>query len=169
MYALGAGLVSVVLARTGDRTLGALHRRRYERGARRSDGARAVASVPWHALAAVLVSVPAVVLPLLVGASVAFIVGLASPNGPAPGESIPLFAGVLAAGVTAWGGPGGGSVRRGSKAVARAVVPGPTASNVVAGLLVIVAVGGLVVAADRGWQPDWTPLQEAPFSADTAG
>ena len=44
--------------------------------------------------------------------------------------------------LTAWWGPGGASLRRGSRSIVRGFTPGATAAQVVAGVL-------LVVAADR--------------------
>jgi len=167
LVAAMTGALCMVLARTVDRTANGMRRRRYERGQRRGDGARALASSPLHLLMAVLVTVPALILPLLVGVSVAFIVGLAGPTGPAPGDSISLAAGAVAALVTAWLGPGGGSVRRGSRTVARAVAPGVMFERLIVALLVIVTVGAVaVVATDADGQPDWAPLEQAPFTAD---
>jgi Protein kinase domain len=157
-----AGTIWAVLARTAHRTRGRMLRRRYEYGPRRGDVALAVASTPWHLVAAALTSVLAMVVPLLVGASTAFLVGLAL--GTDPSRALPLAAGALAASGVAWWGPGGTSLRRGSRDLARALTPGRLGQVLVAGLLLLVAVSAVVVLMQSDWPPDWTPLPGPPLA-----
>jgi predicted Ser/Thr protein kinase len=165
-----AVLASIVLvvARTTDRTMAALWRRRYEFGPRRSDIPSALVGVPWRALTAAAATIPAVILPLLVGTSVVFIVGLApSRTGqPNPGTAPSLALGMAAALLTAWWGPGGGSVRRGARAVARGVTPGRYGQAVVIGVLALIALSGLMTFAGSG--TDWAPLPGPPGATLTA-
>ena len=163
VVAAGVGVAGMVLARTVDRSTVSLLRRRYERGPRRGDGWLAALGSPFHLVAAALLSVPALLLPALVGVSAAFASGwLLSGGAPAPGDSVPLAVGSAAALAAAWWGPGGGSVRRGSRTVARAVAPGPRAAQVTVALLLLVAVGAGLVAYG-GADPDWWPLPGPPL------
>ncbi len=163
VVAAAVGVAGMVLARTVDRSTVSLLRRRYERGPRRGDRWLAALGSPFHLLAAALVSIPALVLPALVGVSAAFAAGWAVSGGvPVPGDPVPIAVGSAVAVAVAWWGPGGGSVRRGSRTVARAVAPGQRAAQVTVALLVLVAVGaGLVVYG--GADPDWWPLPGPPL------
>ena len=153
-----------VVARTVDRGSLSLLRRRYERGPRRSDVVVAALASPVHLVGAALASLVAALLPLLVGVATVFVTGwLTAPGGtPSPGEALPLAAGAVAAGLTAWWGPGGSSLRRGSRMLARAAAPGPRAAKVVVAVLAIVAVAAALVVLEGG-QPDWAPLGGVPF------
>jgi serine/threonine protein kinase len=159
------GFAGSVLARTLDRSTSSLLRRRHERGPRRSDAFWAVVSSPGHLLAAALVAVPAAVLPVLVGVATVFLVGwVVGPGGTAvPGESLPLAAGAVGAAFTAWWGPGGGALRRGTRSLVRGVSPGRSGARVAVGLLLIVAVGAAIVVWQRGGLPDWAPLHRPPW------
>jgi serine/threonine protein kinase len=161
------GFVATVLARTVDRSAGALLRRRHEHGPRRGDVAVATLTSPGHLLSAAVVSVPAALLPAAVGISTAFIAGWAlGPNGtPAPGTSLPLALGAAAGVLTAWWGPGGRAVRRGSRAVVRRVAPGERGAQLSVALLALVTVAAALVVLDNGGQPDWTPLHGPPLGA----
>lgn len=162
------GIAGSAVARTVDRSHGAVLRRRHERGPRRSDLAWAVAASPARLVPAVLVSVAAAVLPLLLGASAAFlaalVLGQATPAGTAgPGDALPLAVGAATAVLTAWWGPGGGSVRRGTRAAVRTLAPGRRGAQVAVAALVIVAVAAALVVVG-GSQPDWSPLPGPPFA-----
>ena len=158
------GFGGSVVARTVDRGSASLLRRRYERGPRRGDVLRAALASPLHLVGASLAALVAAVLPLLVGVATVFVAGwVTGPGGTAaPGEPVPLAAGAVAAGITAWWGPGGSSLRRGSRLLARAAAPGPRAAKVVVAVLAIVAAAAVLVVLDGG-QPDWTPLGGVPF------
>ena len=68
-----AFVVLAVLARTIDRSVAGLWRRRTERGRRPSDAAVTVLALPWRLLTASLASLLAAVLPALVALAAAFI------------------------------------------------------------------------------------------------
>ncbi len=165
LVAAGAGVV----ARAVDRTSGLLLRRRYERGPRRGDVALAVVSAPWNLLVAGLWSVPLLVLPLLVSVSTVFLTGLVVDlSTSAVGQTIPLALGAAAGALTAWWGPGGSSLRRGSRTVVRAVSPGPNGPTVAVPLLLALAGGLLVLLVAYQWAPEWYPLEQAPLSDGAA-
>ncbi len=157
------------VARAVDRTSGLLLRRRYERGPRRSDAAVAVVSAPWNLLLAALWSVPLLVLPVLVSVSTVFLAGLVVDLGTsAVGQTIPLALGAAAGALTAWWGPGGSSLRRGSRSVARALSPGANGPTVAVPLLLAFAGGLLVLLMMWQWAPQWYPLDQAPLSDGAA-
>ena len=163
VVAAALGVVWLVLARTVDAASGSLLRRRYERGARRGDRAFAVLSSPWHLLVQLLLAVPVLLLPALVGASAAFIPGLFVavsdwPWGTAATLAVAAFAGSL----TAWWGLGGGALRRGSRQLARGLAPGRTGATVVVVVMLAVATTAVVLLGAAGWAPEWFPLPERP-------
>jgi hypothetical protein len=71
-----------------------------------------------------------------------------------------VVAGVFA-GLTAWWGPGGASLRRGSRSIVRGLTPGEAAGQVAAGILLVVAAVVLVTAV-TGDGPSWWPRTTAP-------
>jgi predicted Ser/Thr protein kinase len=156
-------IVLMVLARSVDRGTSALARRRYERGARRSDSLVTVLSSPWHLLAGALATVVTALLPAAMGLATVFLTGLLlSPDGrPSPGSLPAVAAGALVALLAAWWGVGGLPLRRGSRALARGVVPGRLA-RVVVPVLLLGAVAAGYLAYQHG-SPDWTPLTTLPF------
>jgi serine/threonine protein kinase len=156
-------IVLIVLARTVDRGTTALARRRYERGARRSDGLVAVISSPWHLLAGTLATLVTVLLPGALGVATVFLTGLLlSPDGrPSPGSLPAVAAGALVAVLAAWWGAGGLPLRRGGRALVRGVAPG-RAARVVVPLLLLAAFAAGYLAWQHG-SPDWTPLSTVPF------
>jgi predicted Ser/Thr protein kinase len=156
-------VVLMALARTVDRGTSAIARRRYEHGVRRSDGLVAVVTSPWHLLAGGLATLVTVLLPAALGVATVFLTGLAlSPDGrPSPGSLPAVAAGALVAMLAAWWGVGGLSLRRGSRALARGLVPGRSA-RVVAPLLLLTAGVAAYLAVQHG-SPDWVPLHTLPF------
>jgi hypothetical protein len=59
---------------------------------------------------------------------------------------------------TAWWGPGGGSMRRGTRAIVRGVTRNSRTRVVVLSMIALLAVSALItVSHSRG--PDWTPLK----------
>ena len=153
------------LARTADRSVTSLVVRRHQRGARGSDVAVAVASSPWHLVVGALGAALTVVLPLVVGICAMFatalvLTALTGADAAADGV-LPLVTAAFFAALTAWWGPGGASLRRGSRSVVRGATPGATAARVVvAALLAGAAVlGAASVAADG---PTWWPRTTAP-------
>ncbi|GAB3817837.1 serine/threonine-protein kinase [Kribbella italica] len=160
---LVAGALTV-LARMVDRSSTALLRRREARGYRgRSDGLVAVAASPVHLASAALVSLPSALLPLIVGFSVGgittLVIALAMGFDWAPLAPASVAVGAVFGLLSAWGGPGGGSLRRGARAGLRTVFRPAWLSTVVSlGLLVVTAVLALR-AYDTG--TNWTPLADA--------
>jgi hypothetical protein len=159
-----AAVVWSVLARTVNAAHGGVLRRRYEYGPRRGDVWLAALASPWHLVVSVAVTVLAIVLPVLVGASVAFIVAfILEGGGQAYRSGVALAAGAFAAAVVGWWGPGGTSLRWGSRTLARALTPG-RAGQVIGGVvLLLVAAGAVLTLAQNGWLADWSPLSGPPF------
>jgi hypothetical protein len=156
---LAAGAVMVV-ARIVDASVTALLRRRHESGRRGSDVPMVILGAPYHALIAVLNTCLGLLLPLVVGVSAAFMIGLVDlRNGvPSPGGAPALAGGMAALLLTAWWGPGGGSVRRGSRAIVRGVGRSRGGTLVLLGVLVLLSVSA-VSAASNGAGPDYWPVQ----------
>ena len=180
LLALGAGLAAVaavapvrvaiaaavlcVLARTVDRSSQGLHRRRSVRGARSSDAAVTALSVPHRLFLALVVTVPALLLPVLMGVSAAFITGWALPgDAPDPGSPPALVVGAAVALLTAWWGPGGAALRRGARLAVRTVTPGQGSVAIAAGLLALVVLAAVLVVSRPDHVPDWSPLTGPPL------
>lgn len=100
--------VLLVLARTTDRVQRRSMERRMVRGPRGLDPWLAALAAPWHALVAVVPAGLQFVVVSTVAALAALAVDVAT-----RGTQLPLLAAGLAAGLTAWGGPGSSAVRRG--------------------------------------------------------
>jgi hypothetical protein len=153
-------VVLAVLARAIDRSALGLWRRRAERGPRPSDAAVTVLALPWRLLTASVASLLAAVLPALVALAAAFITASSVAGGrpvlPSGGPA--LAAGAVAGALVAWWGPGGGSLRRGSRQAVRALAPTRGVAVVLALLLVAGGVSAAVLRA--GGQPP----NPAPFS-----
>ncbi len=161
--ALALAVVWMLLARTVDGASGTLLRRRYERGVRRGDSAMAVLSSPWHLLVQLLLAVPVLLLPALVGASAAFIPGLfVSISDWRWGTALTLATAAVAGGMTAWWGPGGGALRRGSRQLSRGLAPGRAGAALAVVVLLSLAVAAVIVLVAGGWMPQWAPLVEQP-------
>lgn len=149
------------LARFVDRVVTSVALRRMHRGPRDRDVPLAVLASPWHLLGSAFSAVVAGILPLLVG--VAFSVGLRSlSNGVAGvplGLASSIMVGASAALIVAWWGPGGGTLRRGSRSVVRGLAPGRIGA--VAGVVVLVVAGGVLglMTQSSGWALSWWPLE----------
>ncbi len=159
-------LVWVVLARTADRSLTSVVLRRHERGPRRSDVPLAVMSSPWHLVVGLVAAVFSVVIPALVGISGAFSVALAvvavrGGGSASPGSAPALAMGGLCAALMAWWGPGGASLRRGSRSLLRGVSPGEVGGRVAAGLALVAAVALVAWVVVHG-APTWWPNAAPP-------
>jgi hypothetical protein len=105
----------------------------------------------------------AILLPAVLGVATAFSAGLlvTAPDGGASPTSLPAIgAGALVALLTSWWGPGGSTLRRGSRMVVRGAVPQSAAAFVVLVLLAVGAAAALV--ALQAGEPMWWPLQQAP-------
>jgi serine/threonine protein kinase len=150
--------LGMVVARVVDRSNTALLIRRDQKGPRGSDGLVTLLALPWRLLTAGTATVVWLILPILIGMSVAFIAAsITTGEVIRPGTPGPLAAGMVALLLTAWFGPGSGGLRRGAEKAVRFTVPGSRARIVVWSLLALVLVSALVVAnGDSG--PDWGPL-----------
>lgn len=156
--------VLMVVARTVDRSGLAFSRRRSEHGRRRSDVALAVVCSPWHLVAGLVMTALALVLPAMMGVATAFSASLlvtTAAGSPAPSSLPAVGAGVVVALLVSWWGPGGGSLRRGTRSTVRGLVP-RSAVVVVVLLLLAIGAGAALLAVTRG-APDWTPLVRLPF------
>ncbi|KRE44068.1 protein kinase domain-containing protein [Knoellia sp. Soil729] len=150
-----------VLARTTDRSVTSLIMRRHDKGQRRSDIPVAVITGPWHLVLEVLASVFGALMPALIALSGAFCAALAvvavqGTGSPEPDRFLPLAAAGLLAGLMAWWGPGGASLRRGTRSIVRGTSPGVSASRVVV-LLLLVAAGAVAAAGVVNGEPSWWP------------
>jgi hypothetical protein len=152
-----------VLGRSVDRSLTGLVRRRYDRGRRRSDVPWAVVASPFHLVGAALATLVGLLLPAVVAVAAIFASSLldASLRGGAlsPGSPATLLAGAAGGLLMLWWGPGGTSLRRGSRSIVRSLVPMGLPTRVV---VIVCVVGGFVLAvvvlsqgASLGWRP-WT-------------
>ena len=155
----------IVLARTADRSLLAIGRRRQARGPSRSDSAVAVVATPWHLLRAIAASVPGLILPAVLGLSAAFCAGVVSGSTSLSGAGASTVAasqvaaavGMLVALLVAWWGPGGASVRRGSRGLVRGLVRGETLTAAVIVLCIAGGCAAAYLAYTRG-HPTFGPL-----------
>ena len=169
LSAMTAALL-MVLARTVERSTSALDRRRYERGVRRSDGFVLALTSPWHLVSAIAASAVALLLPLALGLATAFSAGLlitTRDGSPSPAALPAVAAGGAVALLSAWWGPGGSALRRGSRVAVRAVVPRRAARFVVPLLLLAAALAALL--AMQAGHPVWWPLQSLPFGLRLPG
>ena len=158
-------ILLIVLARTVDRGSTSLMRRRQVRGGRgKSDGLVAVAASPVHLVAASLITLFCLILPVVVGLVFGSLVtaGAASSRGLdwQPLSAVGFAAGGLSGLFVAWWGPGGTSLRRGSKITLRKIVRPAWLSLLVAALLLVGAIASFSSAAGGGGA-DWarTPIQ----------
>jgi hypothetical protein len=156
-----------VLARSVDRSMTGLVRRRYDRGRRRSDVPWAVVASPFHLVGAAVATVVSLLLPALVAVAGIFassLIGASLRGGDlAPGSPGTLLAGAAAGLLMLWWGPAGTSLRRGSRSVVRCVVPGGLPARI---LGIACVVGGLVlviVALAHGTSLGWAPWSGNPF------
>ena len=158
-------LLWLVLARTTDRSVTSLIMRRHDRGVRRSDLPVAVLVSPWHLVLGLLSSLFGAIMPALIAVSGVFcaalaVVAIQGSGSPEPNATVPLAVGGLLAGLMAWWGPGGASLRRGTRSMVRGVSPGPSASRVLV-LLLLVAAAAVAAAGVVDGGPTWWPTGTA--------
>jgi predicted Ser/Thr protein kinase len=160
----------VALARTADRSVTSLVMRRHERGTRGSDVAVAVASSPWHLMVGFIGAAVTVVLPLVVALCAMFATALAlaafTGTDLRPDGVLPLAVAGVFAGLTAWWGPGGASLRRGSRSIVRGVTPGARATQVVVVMVLLAAAALFASAATTASGPSWWPGDGGPSWVD---
>ena len=156
-----------VLARATDRSVTALVLRRYDYGRRRSDVPYAVVSSPWHLVVGTIATAVGLLLPVAVALAGIFASALllAGAQGTelGPGAPVTLAVGGFLGLFMLWRGPGGASFRRGSRSMARRLVPAGLAAQVVPGLLVAFGLVAALVALQRGVSLSWDPFAANPF------
>ena len=166
MAALLLALVWAWVARFADKAMTSLLLRRHEFGHRRRDVPLSIALSPVHVVTAALAAVLGAVLPVLVGVAMVFCVALAlaaaTGGAPTPVHPLGLGVGAVASLLMAWWGPGGASLRRGSRSMVRGVVRAGLMTDVVVGMLVAASLALAVWAFVRGGAVLWWPLSSAP-------
>lgn len=169
MVAWGLFAIWSVATRTTDHAVTAMVIRRHEMGRRRSDVPMAVATSPWHLLLSALGTGLALLLPLAFAiAAVVISAGVLTQTGVLRADvdhPVPLAIGTLLGALIAWWGPGGVSLRRGSRTAVRALAPGPLSTQVAVVALVAIGAGLLVWGVWTGAAASWWPWTgDAPFS-----
>ena len=148
-------------ARLADRSVTSLAQRRFERGRRRRDVPLAVLVSPWHVVIAAAATLIALVLPAVITIASTFSAALLlvawSGGDPQPGRSLPLVVGGFIGLLLAWWGPGGASLRRGSRSVVRGVAPGRTTTALIVVVFMVAGAGLGGWAWVRHGQPDLWP------------
>ena len=154
-------------ARFADRSVTSLVVRRHDRGRRRRDVPLAVIAGPWHIVSSAVATVIALLLPATVAIASTFSAALAIAavfgGNPQPARSLPMVAGCFLGLMMSWWGPGGASLRRGSRSLVRGIAPGKTMTEVVVTTLLLVGAGLGVLAWQRIGQPDVWPLVSGRF------
>lgn len=167
LVGFAVALVWSWLARTVDRSMTGTVRRRHRNGRRRSDGVAAAASAPLHLVGAALTAVVAALLPAAVGAAGLLATALAQSTADGQGvrldSPVPLAVGSFIALLIAWWGPGGPSLRRGSRSMVRGVTGAPAVRMLVVAALVVLAIGVLGALAVDALQVSWWPTVESPL------
>ena len=167
VLAVTLALLWSIVARTAERSVTALVLRRHHKGMRPSDTAMSVAAGPVHLVGAVIATAAAAIVPAVVGAAGVFAALLVTRGvGPQLAErttyQIALTFGMLMAVVAGWWGPGGTSLRRGSRSLARGIAPTPSLAQFAAAIFVAVAVGLVAFMRLRTGMPIWTPWTQPP-------
>ena len=173
LLALWPGVAVVVLvawsviARAVDRSMTGLVLRRYDSGRRPSDVPWAVVTSPWHLALGAVATVLAMILPVAVAFagvfSAALILGGTSGSELDPGTPATLVIGGALALAMAWWGPGGASLRRGTRSIVRTLVPDGLPTQVVAATLATCGVVLVILALSRGVSSAWAPFGGSPF------
>jgi len=149
------------LARTVDRSMTSLILRRHERGQRSSDVPVLAAIAPWHLVLGTLTALASLIVPLLVAAAAVFTTSLvltAVTGEGAPNGLLPLAVGGLFGLVMVWWGPGGASVRRGTRSIIRGATPGQASQTVLIAVVLLTAVGLVLWGVlAQGGVPMWSP------------
>ncbi len=155
-------------ARATDRTVTGLVLRRYVHGRRRSDVPYAVALAPWNVVMGVVATVVSLLLPAAVTLAgmyaVALLLSGTSGDALGPGTPVTLGVGGLFGLLMMWRGPGGASLRRGSRSIVRALVPDGLPSQLVTGVLGAAGVLLALLALAGTLAVTWAPLSGNPFS-----
>ncbi|MBB2892765.1 serine/threonine-protein kinase [Flexivirga oryzae] len=153
-----------IAARWCDKSITSMVLRRYTAGPRRSDNFVAAVTSPWHGVVAALATLLTVLIPAFVGgctaAAVALAYSMAEGGSVYLGRPLPMAAGVLVGAVVMWWGPGGISLRRGSRSLVRGVVRGQPLTQIIIGLCVLLAaIGVIFVLTHLTSAASWWPIQ----------
>ena len=166
VVAIGLVILWFWCARFADRSVTSLVMRRYERGRRRSDVPLAVVASPWHVLVSALATVLGLLLPAVVAIastfSAAWAVVAVSGGDPHPESSLTLVVGGATGLLMAWWGPGGASLRRGTRSLVRGTAGGRLATDIFVATSLLLGAGLGLWAWLRHGQPDpwpWAPGQ----------
>jgi serine/threonine protein kinase len=167
LFAFGLLVSLGAVARTADRSVTSLILRRTERGIRRSDVPLAVAASPLHFLLGLLASLVFSIVPLIVAVGVMFTVAFLVSAGTGgliePIRPLPLAAGAVGGVLAAWWGPGGASLRRGTRSLVRGLTPTQTARQVFLIVLGVIALGSVIwLTTSADLQPTWWPSPGPP-------
>jgi hypothetical protein len=167
LFAFGLLIALGAVARTADRSVTSLILRRTERGTRRSDVPLAVAASPLHFILGALASIVFSVVPLIVAVGVMFTVAFILSSGVGgviePIRPLPLAAGAVSGVLAAWWGPGGASLRRGTRSLIRGMTPNRTARQVFLIVLGVIALGSVLwLTTSADLQPTWWPASGPP-------
>jgi len=154
-FGLLVAALLIIVARTVDRGSTALLRRRQVRGGRgKADGLVAAAASPVHLIAASLITLFCLILPVIVGFIVGGIVSAMAASARGldwqPLSAVGFATGGLAGLLMAWIGPGGTSLRRGSKIAVRGAFRPAWLSILVAAALLAGATLSFTSAANGG-------------------
>ncbi len=155
-------------ARATDRTVTGLVLRRYVHGRRRSDVPYAVALTPWNVVMGVVATAVSLLLPAAVTLAgmyaVALLLSGTSGDALGPGTPVTLGVGGLFGLLMMWRGPGGASLRRGTRSVVRTIVPEGLPSQVATGVLGAAGALLAILALTGTLAVSWLPLVRNPFS-----
>ncbi|MBK6886644.1 MAG: protein kinase [Tetrasphaera sp.] len=166
VLAVTLALLWSVVARTAERSVTATVLRRHHRGVRPGDSARAIAAGPLHLVTGLVAAAAAAIVPAIVGCGGLFaallVLRALTHLGERTTYQIALAAGMLLAIVSAWWGPGGTGLRRGSRSLARGIAPTPGAAQFSAGIFIAVAAGLVLFMRLRTGMPIWTPWTQPP-------
>ncbi len=154
-------------ARFADRSVTSIVLRRHESGRRRRDVPLAVLASPWHVVSSAIATIIALLLPAAVAIASTFSAALAivavSGGDPQPDRSLPLVVGGFLGLMMSWWGPGGASLRRGSRSLVRGLVPGKVATGVSVTTFLLTGAGLGVWAWLQLGQPNWWPWAAGQF------
>ena len=152
-----------LLARTVDKSITTLVLRRHQAGPRRSDVPVLVLASPWHLLWAALDTVLSVLLAAGLAAVVAVVsAGVLSTSGVVPGltpdRPVVVGAASLVGAFVGWWGLAATSLRRGSRTVLRATVPGGPPTLILMTLSLVGGTALLLWSVLEGQGVSWWPL-----------
>jgi len=170
LAAWGLLVIWSIAARTVDHAMTSLVLRRHEAGPRRSDVPVTVLTSPWHLFVAALSTGLALLLPVAFAFAASVITaGVLTESGllqVGVEHPLPMAVGTFLGVLMAWWGPGGLSLRRGSRTMVRSMLPGQLLTQVVAAVLLAGGIGLLVFAVMEGTGVSWWPTtwDTAPFT-----